>query len=221
MTAVFATKALLPGGWADDVLLRVSGGRIASVEVGARPDGAETCDCVIPGLGNSHSHAFQRALAGRTEERSPAEHDNFWTWRERMYELAEAVDANRLTPIARQVYVEMVTMGYTSVAEFHYLHRGTDDGMFDDAMFTALSRAARDSGIRHDRMFPYIYERSGFDDPVFRAGSASDCLPSDVAGGIPGSFRKGARNISPDAGDFDRRIGAHSLRAVTPDFVTR
>ena len=124
MTTLFTSKALLPGGWTDQVRLHIDGGRIARIESGVEPAaGDDLLGCVIPGLCNAHSHAFQRALAGHTEQRSPAGHDNFWTWRERMYELAGRVSASALTAIARQAYCEMLRSGFTSVAEFHYLHR--------------------------------------------------------------------------------------------------
>ena len=72
MTRLFSRKALLPGGWADNVRLGIAAGRIAAVETGATPDtGDVEGGVVIPGLSNAHSHAFQRALAGHTEQRSP------------------------------------------------------------------------------------------------------------------------------------------------------
>jgi formimidoylglutamate deiminase len=124
MATVFAKRALLASGWTANVRLHVAGGLIAGLESGvAASPGDTSVGYVIPGLCNAHSHAFQRALAGHTEERSPAGRDNFWTWREKMYALAGRVDAALLTAIARQVYCEMLTSGYTSVAEFHYLHR--------------------------------------------------------------------------------------------------
>jgi len=169
MTTIFAQKALLPTGWADNVRLSVDAGRIQSISCEVHPDDGDVlAECVIPGLCNSHSHAFQRALAGRTEERSPAGQDNFWTWRERMYELAAAMNADRLRAIARQAYLEMVSSGYTSVAEFHYLHREPGSDQDDDVMFEAIRDAAQDSGIRLTYV-PVLYERAGFDRPEANA----------------------------------------------------
>jgi len=123
MTAIFARKALLANGWAESVRLRIEAGRVTAVEPAAKQAAADfSAGIVIPGLANAHSHAFQRALAGHTEWRSPAGKDNFWTWRTRMYALAGRIDARRMRIIARQAYMEMVASGYTSVAEFHYLH---------------------------------------------------------------------------------------------------
>ena len=124
MSSIFARKALISKGWMSNVRLEVSAGVIAAVAADSRPqpDDIEV-GVVIPGLANAHSHAFQRALAGRTEERSPAGRDSFWTWRERMYALAGQMDAEALAAIAGQAYNEMLASGYTCVAEFHYLHR--------------------------------------------------------------------------------------------------
>ncbi len=148
MTTVFAKKALLTSGWATDVRLEVAGGQISALQAGVPALASDTAvGYVIPGLCNAHSHAFQRALAGHTEQRSPEGRDNFWTWRERMYELAGRVDAETLTAIARQAYCEMLCSGYTSVAEFHYLHRDPRNPDAVDSMFAAISTASADSGI--------------------------------------------------------------------------
>ena len=161
MTSLFARKALLPNGWADDVLLRITDGLIDDIAAGATPgDAAVATGCIIPGLCNAHSHAFQRALAGRTEERSPAGRDSFWTWRERMYELAAMVDPDRLRAIARQAYTEMLLSGYTTVAEFHYLHRNPATNLSGMHMFEALADAASETGIRLTYV-PVLYERAG------------------------------------------------------------
>ena len=165
MTTVFAKKALLPSGWVDKVRLEVVDGRISAIQTGISATPGDTLvGYVIPGLCNAHSHAFQRALAGHTEQRSPAGRDNFWSWRERMYELAGKVDAELLTAIARQAYCEMLSSGYTSVAEFHYLHRDPRNPEATDSMFAAISTAAQESGIRLTYV-PVHYERAGFDNP--------------------------------------------------------
>lgn len=165
MNPVFAKKALLPSGWATNVRLTVCEGAISSIDTDASiMAGDVSVGYVIPGLCNAHSHAFQRALAGHAEQRSPADRDNFWTWRERMYALAGRVDAEALTAIARQAYCEMLTSGYTSVVEFHYLHTDPGDSSATDSMFDAIVTAARDSGIRLTYV-PVHYERGGFNDP--------------------------------------------------------
>ncbi len=210
MTTIFSRKALLEDGWADDVRLTVDGARIAAIARGARPaDGDVVSGCVIPGIGNAHSHAFQRALAGWTEERSPAGHDNFWTWRERMYEFAAAMNASRLERIATQAYVEMLSSGYTSVAEFHYLHRDAGNKA-DDAMLRAIASAAETSGIRLTYV-PVLYERAGFDRPEPEGPQSMFALPLEEFL----AHAERARDIL--SGHCRAGIGAHSLRAVSAD----
>jgi len=207
MDTIFARKALIHKGWADNVRLGVRAGRVETVDTGVtRGESDIEAGIVIPGLCNAHSHAFQRALAGRTEERSPQGRDNFWTWRERMYALASSVDAEALAVIARQAYVEMVSSGYTSVAEFHYLHhdpRSRDK----DAMFEAICAAAKGSGIRLTYV-PVLYERAGFDQPKPRGHQV--LFAQDVD-----SYLQHHADVSSRATDtVNVGIGAHSLRAV-------
>jgi len=211
MTALFARKALLPGGWTDNVRLTIDAGRITGIKAGETPvDGDEQLGCVIPGLCNAHSHAFQRALAGHTEQRSPAGRDNFWSWRERMYELAGRVSADALAAIARQAYCEMLRAGYTSVAEFHYLHRDPTDLESVDTMFRAISTAARESGIRLTYV-PVHYERAGFEDPEPTTQQATFAMPVDQF------LQHVDRVASHCSGAISIGVGAHSLRAVSED----
>ncbi len=209
MNPIFARKALLPDGWADDVLLRIADGRIEEVLPRAAPDDtAVVTGCIIPGLCNAHSHAFQRALAGRTEERSPAGRDSFWTWRERMYELAAMLDPDLLRAIAGQVYTEMLQSGYTTVVEFHYLHRdpaGKTGGM---GMFGALADAARRTGIRLAYV-PVLYERAGFHAPQPEGPQELFSLPLGQFLEHHGEAQ-GRQSERLSVG-----IGAHSLRAVS------
>ena len=211
MTTILARKALLPDGWTDDVRLTLEGGRIAGVDrEQVQSEHDEVLGCVIPGLCNAHSHAFQRALAGHTEQRSPEGRDNFWSWRERMYELAGRISAGALTDIARQAYCEMLRAGYTAVVEFHYLHRDPTNGDMQDAMFDAIATAARDSGIRLTYV-PVHYERAGFEDPLPTARQASFAMPVDE---FLGHYERVASQVTDT---INVGIGAHSLRAVSPE----
>ncbi|MGB5257322.1 MAG: formimidoylglutamate deiminase [Woeseiaceae bacterium] len=208
MTSLFANKALLPAGWADNVRFRIHEGRLESVAAAAKPQAEDArAGLVIPGLCNAHSHAFQRALAGHTEQRSPAGHDSFWTWRERMYELAGSVDAAALTAIARQVYCEMLTSGYTSVVEFHYLHRDPREPGKQDAMLQAIITAAEDSGIRLTYV-PVLYERAGFDSPEPGVEQRNFAMPLDE---FLAHYARAVERVDQRVGIA---IGAHSLRAV-------
>ncbi len=117
----------------------------------------------LPGIPNTHSHAFQRAMAGLTERQTdPA--DSFWTWREWMYRFAGRLDPDAQYAIAAQLYTEMLEAGYTAVCEFHYLHHQPDGQPYADpaAMSRALIAAAADTGIRLT-LLPVLYMSAGFD----------------------------------------------------------
>lgn len=209
MNCLFAKKALLPEGWKDNVRLTVRQGRLDRIDTAAKPHADDTrVGCVIPGLCNAHSHAFQRALAGRTEQRSPAGHDSFWTWRERMYELAGRIDEAMLTAIARQVYCEMLCSGYTAVAEFHYLHRDPQNPDKQDAMLQAIVTAATESGIRLTYV-PVLYERAGFDDPDPVSDQRNFAMTLNDFLAHHASAARYENDIIANG------IGAHSLRAVS------
>ena len=210
MIRILARRALLRSGWAEDVLLVIRDGKFADISVdeprAALPD--VEAGIAIPGLTNAHSHAFQRALAGRTEHRSDAGRDSFWTWRERMYELTGRLDPGSLTAIARQAYAEMLAAGYTSVVEFHYLFRDRAGHEDAAAMFEALVRAAGDSGIRLIYV-PVLYERSGFD------GSAPEARQRRFATDVESLVAHHERATGDASELITVGIGAHSLRAVS------
>jgi formiminoglutamate deiminase len=148
MTTLFASHALLPSGPARDVLIEVAGGRFTSVTPGAPPPPGATRlgGVVLPGFANAHSHAFHRALRGRTH----AGGGTFWTWRDAMYSLASRLNPDNYLALARAVYAEMALAGITTVGEFHYVHHGPGGQPYADpnAMGHALQRAAQDAGIR-------------------------------------------------------------------------
>ena len=105
---------------------------------------------LLPGLVNAHSHAFHRVIRGRSEFRSGAQRDTFWTWREVMFHAATTLDPEDLYRAARMAFLEMVLSGITTVGEFHYLHRDPAGQPYAEPneMALALVRAARDVGLR-------------------------------------------------------------------------
>ncbi len=165
MNALFAEHALLPSGWASEVLLRWDdAGTLQQVEAGATADAATpyASGALLPGLPNLHSHAFQRAFAGLTEYRGAAQ-DSFWTWRDRMYRFAGLISPDALEDIATHLYVEMLAAGYTAVCEFHYVHHDPAGRPYADPaeMSLRLAAAARRAGIGLT-MLPVLYQHSGF-----------------------------------------------------------
>ena len=120
-------------------------------------------DWRLPGVANTHSHAFQRAMSGLTERRGPGA-DSFWSWRERMYAMAARFDPDTLRDVAAQLYMEMLEVGYSSVCEFHYLHHAADGTAYADPaeMALALIDAAQEVGIALV-LLPTLYQVGGFD----------------------------------------------------------
>jgi formiminoglutamate deiminase len=163
------------------------------------PPGAERlAGLTIPGLANAHSHAFQRALRGRTQ----AGTGSFWTWREQMYELAGRIDPDSCFGIARAAFGEMALAGITCVGEFHYVHHAPFGVPYDDpnAMGHALLAAAAAAGVRITLL-----------DACYLHGGIDRFHDRDAAAW--------AERVSALAGGPAARIGAaiHSVRAVDPD----
>ena len=147
MTRWWAAYALLPSGLARNVTFEVAGGRFTAVNAASLPGDAQVLPgVVLPGLANAHSHAFHRALRGRTHDGG----GTFWTWRERMYAVASQLDPDSYLALATATYAEMALAGITTVGEFHYLHHAPGGASYDDpnAMGEALRHAAADAGIR-------------------------------------------------------------------------
>ncbi|HZS57009.1 MAG TPA: formimidoylglutamate deiminase [Bryobacteraceae bacterium] len=122
---------------------------------------------VVPGLVNAHSHAFQRVIRGRTEHRTAASTDSFWTWREAMYRAANRLSPEDVYHVSRMAFMEMLLAGITTVGEFHYLHHAPDGTPYDDSNLIAkqVIRAAQDVGIRIV-LLQTAYERAGWQKPI-------------------------------------------------------
>ncbi|OQR37605.1 formimidoylglutamate deiminase [Pseudomonas sp. Bc-h] len=164
MSVFFAERVLLPAGWANNVRFEVSAdGFLTKVQADSERQGAELINGpVLPGMPNLHSHAFQRAMAGLAEVAGNP-NDSFWTWRDLMYRLVGQISPQQLGVIARQLYIEMLKGGFTSVAEFHYVHQDTDGKPYADPAELALqvSQAASSVGIGMT-LLPVLYTHSGF-----------------------------------------------------------
>ena len=159
---------------------------------------------LAPGFLNEHSHAFQRGLRGAVERIEPSHpRDDFWTWRERMYALAEELAPDSIREVSRRCYEEMLSAGYTSVTEFHYVHHRPDGTSYEDpnALAKAVVRAAEDTGIRL-LLLPVAYARGGL--PRFRDPSVQAFLQRVDA----------LREWSEGRPFVDVGVAAHSVRAV-------
>ncbi len=165
MLRAFVPDYLFSGGRVlSGAALVVGDGVVESV--GAIPASAERVDlrgrAILPGLVTAHSHAFQRAIRGRTEHRNHPV-DDFWSWREAMYAAAERLDPDDLYAVSKFCFLEMASAGITAVGEFHYLHRAPDGSAYADPneLDLVVARAAREVGLRVV-LLRVAYARSGF-----------------------------------------------------------
>lgn len=213
---VHAETALLPDGWAKDVVVEIVAGRIASVTAAADAGdaGSVRVGCLLPALVNLHSHAFQRAMAGLTERRG-ATADSFWTWRDLMYRFLDRLTPEDVEAIAAQVMVEMAEAGYAAVAEFHYLHHRQGGAAYDDLaeMAGRIVAAADRTGLGLT-LLPVLYQRGGLDGRALGAGQVRFGNDAARFGALWQGAQKAVGLLPPDA-----VLGAapHSLRAVTEE----
>lgn len=210
-----APRAWIDGGWARDVLLVAdAAGHWREVRADCPPAQRAGADVlagpVLPGLVDGHSHAFQRAMAGLAE-RSEHGHDDFWSWRDRMYSAALRITPPQLETIATFLYAELLQAGYTQVCEFHYLHNGRDGRPYADPleMSLALVRAAQSVGIGLT-LLPTLYMRAGFGAAGLGEQQRRFASTPQAVLRIAEAVRKlGAGNPLLTAG-----VAIHSLRAV-------
>ncbi|WP_328465688.1 formimidoylglutamate deiminase [Actinoplanes sp. NBC_00393] len=203
----FAEHAWVGSRVERDVLIEVADGRFTAVTPGAAPDGTRLAGLVLPGFANAHSHAFHRALRGRTH----GDRGSFWTWRELMYAVAARLDPDSYRTLARAVFAEMALTGVTCVGEFHYLHHAAGGVRYSDpnAMGAALIEAADEAGIRIT-LLDTLYLTAQVDGTPLR--------------GVQERFGDGdaeswARRVDGLRAGPHARIGAaiHSVRAVPAD----
>lgn len=216
-TSLFTPFALLPSGWAHNVLLSWDAqGQLISVQPQA-PKEARVGACltehpVIPGMPNLHSHAFQRAFAGLTETRG-SDQDSFWSWRSLMYRFASQLGPEALQDVATWLYTEMLEAGYTSVCEFHYLHHQADGLPYADAteMSKALLAAAQATGIGLT-LLPVLYQTAGFGAQPARTEQKRFLLDTDAMLDLLAGLQSPCVAQGATLG-----LAPHSLRAVPPE----
>ncbi len=205
----------IDGAFSAGVRIEVDGeGRIVRCGTDLDPDprlgAAEPLEdkALLPGFVNAHSHAFQRALRGRGE-RFPREAGDFWSWRQAMYALVEALDDETLYRWCRRAYAEMRAAGITAVGEFHYLHHD-DAAALDHRFDEVVARAARDSGLRVVVLQTY-YRTGGIDEPL-DAGQRRFSTPD------PGRYWASVDRLAATVAGSRVTVGAaaHSVRAAPP-----
>ncbi len=215
MPTLHAARARLPEGWATDVRIEVEGTSIARVTPGARPAPDDRrVGVLLPALSNLHSHAFQRATAGRTERRA-AGRDSFWTWREEMYRFVERLTPDTMRAIAALAFCEMQEAGFAAVGEFHYVHNGPDGQPYDDPaeLSRAIFEAAGETGIGLTHL-PVLYRFGGAGLRPLSGGQRRFGTTPDDFALLLDACRTAARNLPDDTG---LGLAPHSLRAISPE----
>jgi formiminoglutamate deiminase len=204
-----------------DVLIEAAGDRFTVITPRAAPGHAPGATrlpgLTLPGLANAHSHAFHRGLRGITQ----AGHGTFWTWRERMYQLAARLDPASYLALARAAYAEMALAGITCVGEFHYLHHGPGGTPYADPneLGKAMITAAGEAGIRIT-LLDTCYLSGGLDPDGSPVPLAGPQLRFGDRDGDQWAARAEALGGGPDGmlGPLARAGAAiHSVRAVPAD----
>jgi formiminoglutamate deiminase len=190
-----------------DVFIEIEGDRIVAVTEGVPcpPQAHRLAGLTLPGMANAHSHAFHRALRGRTH----GESGSFWTWRDRMYALADRLNPDTYRALATATFAEMVLAGFTCVGEFHYLHHDRGGVPYDNAneMGEALLDAAAAAGIRITLL-----------DACYLHGGIGVGLTDTQRRFSDGDAAAWCTRVDTLAGDATSTIGAaiHSVRSVDP-----
>lgn len=126
-----------------------------------------------------------------------------------MYGYANRVTPEQLQAIAAQLFVEMLKSGYTSVAEFHYLHHTGQrrPGIPSTEMAEAVIAAAEETGIGLT-LLPVLYMTADFDRP--------EPLPEQARfANDPDSFISLFTSLrNREASNMKVGMAFHSLRAV-------
>ena len=205
-TTLFFDHALLPTGWAQNIRLTHENGVITAIAPGTA-ENAEHHAIALPGLPNLHTHTFQRAMAGLAEYRGGGT-ANFWSWREQMYRFALKMAPEDVEATAAQAFAEMLESGFTSVAEFHYLHHAPDGTPYQNIaeMAERIAAAAAQTGIQLV-LLPVFYAHSNFGGLPPTAGQRRfiTSLTSFA------TLHEKCQSLAPTG------IAPHSLRAVTPE----
>lgn len=211
-TSYLADAVLIGGEVVERVRIDIAAdGRIAGLRRNAEAADERLPGLVLPGLPNLHCHSFQRAMAGLAERAGP-QGDTFWSWREVMYRFLAALTPEDVQAIAAQTYLEGLKLGYTSVAEFHYLHNAPDGRPYaaPEELSLRIAAAAQAAGVGLT-LLPVLYRQGGFGAAPPTEGQRRFVLGVDA-------YERLCREMTKYA-----RIGVapHSLRAVAPEDLAR
>lgn len=206
--------------WQHDVTVRVDDeGLITAVTANDRanwPAAAEPLTVALPGFVNSHSHGFQALFAGLAERRLSPD-DDFWSWRQLMYQSAATLGRDDILPVYRHLFREMLAAGYSHICEFHYLHHQPSGEPYEPAtaLADAVRQAAADVGIGLT-LLPVWYRYSQFGRQPTHGGQRRFFMNDDSWRDYLGELAK-----VPDSTMYRLGVAAHSLRAVAIEDIAQ
>jgi formimidoylglutamate deiminase len=211
-------KALLQNsGWLENAVVSVdAAGKIVSVSQDETTDAAFIDGYALPAFQNAHSHAFQYAMAGLAENH--AGEDDFWSWREKMYELALSLDPDEMKTVATMLYAELVRNGYSNVAEFHYVHHAPSGEPYANlaTVGEALIEAAAEAGIKIT-LVPIFYQKGGFgQEPSTRQRRFISKTFDDYA-----RLFEASAEVCKRYENANIAVGVHSMRGVEAQDILR
>lgn len=218
----FLFRGLLTNqGWKNNVDIQVDDkGLIQSIDYESQSKNSEFVNgYAIPGFQNAHSHSFQYAMAGLAERHEgTGVPDDFWSWRDAMYKLALTVNPDQFEAIATLLYSEMLRHGYTSVAEFHYLHHDQKGKTYNNLaeMGSRLVSAAKKVGIKIT-LVPIFYQKGGF-------GKAPTYGQRRFISSTIDDYQKlydASEKITKEYTGANIAIGIHSMRGVEPEIIKK
>lgn len=215
MTIVWAEKALLESGWAENVRIEIGAdGLIKTIDTNAQSEGHRT-GILLPAPANCHSHAFQRAMAGLTEKRGPNPSDSFWTWRQLMFRFLDRLTPEHVEAIAAFVQMEMLEAGYSANVEFHYLHHQPGGVPYDNVaeMAERVAAASATTGMGLT-LLPVHYQYGGCDKRALGPGQIRFGNTLDAYAELHAKSAEALASLPADS-----RIGVapHSLRAIASE----
>lgn len=217
MPTIQAVQALTPTGWQNDIdVVIANDGRIQDI-VKSNGNANFQVDILLPAPTNLHSHSFQRAMAGLTEARSSKTEDSFWTWRKLMFRFLEQLTPDHIEAIAAQAFMEMAEAGYSSVAEFHYIHHGSGGQPYENQIELSerIAAASIQTGLGLTHL-PVHYEFGGCDRRSLHSGQKRFGTTKEQYEIL---FHATKGLIAAGPADWTLGSAAHSLRAVDEDGI--
>jgi formiminoglutamate deiminase len=215
VVVIFAERALLATGWAENVRIGVENGRIDAIEAEGEAQADDMrVGTLLPALANLHSHSFQRAMAGMTEYRMAGK-DSFWTWRELMYRFTGQLTPEQVEAIAALTFMEMQEAGYASVGEFHYIHHQPGGAPYADIaeLSHRICAAAATTGIGLTHL-PVLYSYGGAGAQSLQQGQLRFGNTIDQFARL---VERAAQGVAKLSADCTTGIAPHSLRATSPE----